>query len=266
MSALTTKAATAEAVVIKGDLRQLSEGERLAYYRQVCESVGLNPLTQPFGYIEFQGKLRLYALRACTDQLRKIHGVSVTALKEEERDGVLSVQARVRDRDGREDEDLGCVVVANLKGEALANARMKAVTKAKRRATLSICGLGWLDESELDTIPDAHVIPPAHEEKAPPKPAAAPKPAPAPKAAQKVKLPKTGAELAERVKSRDEALAEAGVCQVGELQAAIDMWAEAEGLSQDPAAWTNDHIADAVAEVLRLEKQFHARQVEGASA
>lgn len=87
-----------------------------------------------------------------------------------------------------------------------------------------------------------------------------------PKAAQKVKLPKTGAELAERVKSRDEALAEAGVCQVGELQAAIDMWAEAEGLPQDPAAWTNDHISDAVAEVLRLEKQFRALRLAGASA
>jgi hypothetical protein len=29
---------------------------------------------------------------------------------------------------------------------------MKAVTKAKRRVTLSICGLGWLDESEIETI------------------------------------------------------------------------------------------------------------------
>ena len=36
-----------------------------------------------------------------------------------------------------------------LKGEVRANAILKAVTKAKRRATLSICGLGWLDESEV---------------------------------------------------------------------------------------------------------------------
>jgi hypothetical protein len=47
------------------------------------------------------------------------------------------------------------VPVTNLKGEALANAFMKAETKAKRRATLSICGLGILDESELDTMPQA---------------------------------------------------------------------------------------------------------------
>ena len=30
---------------------------------------------------------------------------------------------------------------------------MKAETKAKRRVTLSIAGLGWLDETELETIP-----------------------------------------------------------------------------------------------------------------
>jgi len=37
------------------------------------------------------------------------------------------------------------------------NAVMKAVTKAKRRLTLSLCGLGWLDETEVDSIPEARV-------------------------------------------------------------------------------------------------------------
>ena len=30
---------------------------------------------------------------------------------------------------------------------------MKAETKAKRRVTLSICGLGMLDETEVETVP-----------------------------------------------------------------------------------------------------------------
>jgi hypothetical protein len=47
----------------------------------------------------------------------------------------------------------GAVSVQGLKGEALANALMKAETKAKRRATLSICGLGFLDETEIEDIP-----------------------------------------------------------------------------------------------------------------
>ena len=32
---------------------------------------------------------------------------------------------------------------------------MKAVTKAKRRVTLSICGLGFMDESEVADVPEA---------------------------------------------------------------------------------------------------------------
>jgi hypothetical protein len=44
------------------------------------------------------------------------------------------------------------VPLGNLKGDALANALTKSETKAKRRVTLSIAGLGWLDETELETI------------------------------------------------------------------------------------------------------------------
>jgi hypothetical protein len=47
--------------------------------------------------------------------------------------------------------------LGNLKGDALANALMKSETKAKRRVTLSIAGLGWLDETELETIPVAKI-------------------------------------------------------------------------------------------------------------
>ena len=35
---------------------------------------------------------------------------------------------------------------------------MKAETKAKRRVTLSLCGLGWTDESEVGSIPNAQTI------------------------------------------------------------------------------------------------------------
>ncbi len=48
--------------------------------------------------------------------------------------------------------------IEGLKGEARANAIMKCVTKAKRRVTLSICGLGMLDETEVDSIPTAQKV------------------------------------------------------------------------------------------------------------
>jgi hypothetical protein len=57
--------------------------------------------------------------------------------------------------DSRQDESTGVVALAGLRGEALANARMKAETKAKRRVTLSLCGLGWLDETEVEDVPGA---------------------------------------------------------------------------------------------------------------
>src|SRR5690606_34807847 len=128
------------------------------------ESLGLNPFTKPFEYINLNGKLTLYAKRDATDQLRAINGVSVEITSREMHDnGIYVVTARARTPDGRTDEAIGAVSVAGLKGEALANAIMKAETKAKRRVTLSICGLGWLDETEVADVPDARTATVDHE-------------------------------------------------------------------------------------------------------
>jgi hypothetical protein len=59
-----------EKVVIGGDLSELNAAQRAEYYGAVCRSLGLNPLTKPFEYLTLNGKLRLYALRDCADQLR----------------------------------------------------------------------------------------------------------------------------------------------------------------------------------------------------
>lgn len=152
--------AVLEKVVVEGDLSKLSPAERVIYYRNVCESLGLNPLTRPFDYIVLNGRLTLYARKDATDQLRRIHGVSVRIVSREfvENLGLYVVVARATTADGREDEAIGAVSVRGLSGDALANAIMKAETKAKRRVTLSIVGLGWTDESEVDTIPGAQAV------------------------------------------------------------------------------------------------------------
>ncbi len=148
-----------ESVLIRGDLSKLGPDERNEYYLRVCDSAGLNPLTQPFDYLTLNGKLVLYAKKACTDQLRTIHDISVVEMSETERDGVFIVTCKVRNAAGRTDIAKGAVTIGALKGDALCNAIMKAETKAKRRATLSICGLGLLDEAEIETIPGAPPIP-----------------------------------------------------------------------------------------------------------
>ena len=147
-----------ERVIVSGDLAGLSESQRLEYYRAVCESLGLNPLTRPFEYLRLNGRLVLYATRAAADQLRAIHGISILDAKIERRDDLITVTVRGKTRDGREDVEIGVVSAAGLRGDALANAEMKALTKAKRRLTLSLAGLGWLDETETETIPGAQRV------------------------------------------------------------------------------------------------------------
>jgi hypothetical protein len=142
-----------EKVLLGGDLSKLTSEQRVQYYMATCKSLGLNPLTKPFDYLTLQGeKLTLYPKRDCTDQLRKIHHINLRIVSREKVGDayVVTAQATIGDR---YDESTGVVSVFNLKGEALANAYMKAETKAKRRVTLSIAGLGWADETEVETIP-----------------------------------------------------------------------------------------------------------------
>jgi hypothetical protein len=144
-----------ESLAIQGDLSKLNSEQRVMYYNRVCESMNLNPLTKPFSYIQLGGKFTLYATKDCTEQLRKLNGISIESLESKMIDDVYIVKARARDKHGRVDESTGALVIGNLRGEAKANAIMKCETKAKRRVTLSISGLGWCDESEVETIPNA---------------------------------------------------------------------------------------------------------------
>ena len=147
-----------EQVIIKGDLSKLTPLERASYYTQLCTSLGLNPLTKPFDYISLNGKLTLYALKGATDQLRKVYGVSLEKPTIDYQDDLVVVTITGCDKENRTDCDIGAVVIGHLKGEARANAIMKAITKAKRRLTLSLCGLGMLDvRTSLRTISGCRV-------------------------------------------------------------------------------------------------------------
>ena len=145
-------AATVEAVLLGGDLSKLTPEQRLAYYQAVTKSLGLNPLTKPFDFITLNSKLVLYAKRDCTDQLRALRGISITISDRSTLGDVYVVTARASTPEGRTDESTGAVSIKGLAGEALANGYMKAETKAKRRVTLSIAGLGMLDETEAQDV------------------------------------------------------------------------------------------------------------------
>jgi hypothetical protein len=145
-----------EHLMINGDLKGLSVPQRIAWYQYRCKVAGLNPAARPFGYPTLDGKVVLYAFRAATDQLAFLHKLSVSILSRETDAETSTATARVVFPDGRIHEDIGVVPIKGLLGERLANAMMKTVTKAKRRAILASCGLGDVpDESELETIRDA---------------------------------------------------------------------------------------------------------------
>lgn len=166
-----------EHVVLGGDLSKLTPAQRVSYYFSTCQSLGLNPLTRPFDYLRLSGKEVLYAKKDACEQLRKLHKVSITDVTSTRLEDVFVVTAKAQDGTGRTDAATGAVAIAQLKGEALANALMKAETKAKRRVTLSICGLGILDETELETMPEAKPLDfdPATGEIHEPQPAVAPR-------------------------------------------------------------------------------------------
>lgn len=142
-----------ESLVLYGDISGLTKEQRVTYYTQLCERVGLDPATTPFLPIKLNGKEQLYAGKGCAEQLRKLHNVSIIITSRERIDDLYCVTARATMPNGRTDESIGAVSVGASKGESLANALMKSETKAKRRATLSIVGLGgMLDESEVEDL------------------------------------------------------------------------------------------------------------------
>jgi hypothetical protein len=151
------QAAVFESLVVKGDISQLDSIQKAQYLEKLCSSLGLNPLTQPFVPLKLSGKEVLYASRGATDQLASINKITREIIKTERIEDVYVATCRASMPDGRFDISTGAVTIGGLKGDGLANALMKAETKAKRRATLSLCGLGFLDESEIETIPRERV-------------------------------------------------------------------------------------------------------------
>lgn len=141
-----------EEIVVNNNIARLDSAQRLQYIEHLCSRLGLDPLAKPFEIMRLNGKERLYATKACTDQLRAKHGLSINDVQTEVVNDIYVAKACALDKDGRTDSDIGTVQIKGLGGDNLANAMMKAVTKAKRRVTLSFYGLGMLDELEVETI------------------------------------------------------------------------------------------------------------------
>src|SRR5258707_1713842 len=141
-----------ESLVLRGDISALTPEERSRYYVQLCKSLGLSPAALPFTPLRLNGQEILYASRTATDQLTAIHRLTreiVDGPKVIDLAGMKLVYAvcKATHPNARSETAVATVPLTDP-----VNVLMKCETKAKRRATLSILGLGMLDETEVETI------------------------------------------------------------------------------------------------------------------
>jgi hypothetical protein len=142
-------------VIVIGDLILLDPEQRIQFYVQVCETMGLDARTRPLQYfeqIDRNGKrnLILYALRAASAQLRAKHGLSVKLSPAEFSSEAVIFTATVTGSNGQTDSAVGVESLKGFTGKEYADRIMAAQTKAKRRAILDFVGSGMLDESEVE--------------------------------------------------------------------------------------------------------------------
>lgn len=148
-----TTARVVESMVLRGDISALSPETKAQFYIQMCNALGLTAATQPLAVLRLNGKEVLYVTRGATDQLAAIHRLTrrmVDGPKVIDLAGTKLVFAvcEATHPNGRVETATATVPLTDH-----VNVLMKAETKAKRRATLSILGLGMLDETEVETIP-----------------------------------------------------------------------------------------------------------------
>lgn len=173
----------------QGDFTHASDAERAAAIIHRCNAIGLDVRTAPFQFIQTgygdKAKTIMYAAKSCSEQLALREKISirhieappamVAALRGREEGEYIIVAVEASTPDGRVAQAVGALPLfkesyvqggprgakqrTDLAGDDLVNAIMKCETKAKRRAILQLCGLGALDESEVETIPNAKQVP-----------------------------------------------------------------------------------------------------------
>lgn len=135
------------------NLKDLSDAQKVEAIRAICAAAQLPVALSPIMLLPGEGgRLVPYVTAAGTNTIRANKRISIAIVDRQTIDGVHIVRARATASDGTVDESTGAVPTEGLKGVALANALMKAETKAKRRVTLSIAGIGFMDESEIDQV------------------------------------------------------------------------------------------------------------------
>jgi hypothetical protein len=140
---------------LNGSVSHFDKSQKQALLSKLCMTLGLNEETQPFRiYTNSMGEEYIYATKECCAQLRHRECISI-----EEIDipiilgNTISVRVKGSNKHDRTSWEIGSVGVdATLTPAQEAHAIMTAVTKAKRRLTLCLSGLGVLADVELEDM------------------------------------------------------------------------------------------------------------------
>jgi hypothetical protein len=144
-------------IIIDGDVSKMNREQKAKYVLDICNVTGLNPATQPFNFMLLKGKEVMYMNKQGAEELRQIHKISITNVEHNISDGIVIVKVTGHGADGREDTSIAVLPLPANKSEDYCNAIMKCETKAKRRFTLSICGLNILDQDTIQSIDSSSV-------------------------------------------------------------------------------------------------------------
>ncbi len=133
-----------------GSIKHLDDSSKRVLLAKICNAVGLNQYTMPFRiYRDVNGDEFVYATKECCAQLRHLNNISITSL-EERIDGDFAIcKVSGINKHGRVSFEIGSVNISILEGQDKSNGQMWAVTKAKRRLTLDLSGLGVLADIEV---------------------------------------------------------------------------------------------------------------------
>lgn len=145
-----------------GDFSVLSNEERNVFVEHICETYNLDKSSVPVRFVTDNKSKKVipYLARTATDQLRMNLNISVIEQNVQfSPNGIACiVTVKVQDDKGRTDMDVGSVFLGNATGDDYAKQIMSCVTKAKRRATISLSGIGILDEAEIMSMTSEEVL------------------------------------------------------------------------------------------------------------
>lgn len=138
-----------------GDPGGMTDAERADYVRDICRMLRLNPLTRPAQFVKLSGKWVLYLTRTATDQLAARYNLNRETIVPPCIVDIAGVKVgmcvvKVTLPNGRSETATATLPITDPAG-----LYMRLETKAKRRATLSILGLGVLSEDEAEDASDA---------------------------------------------------------------------------------------------------------------